>query len=343
MKKFETKLGIWIGVAILFVMFSFYGYQIMFTDNILVDKDDTVLYITNDTDFKTLVKELKKKGILHDELSFSFLAKLMGYQEKVIPGRYELKRNSGNFRVLKMLAKGRQSPVQLTFNNIRTKEELAEKLSKKMMFPKEELFNALNNDSVCKSLGFERETVMCMFIPNTYEVYWNLSVEKFLERMKDEYDKFWTQDRIDLAEKKGLDPIKVSILASIVEAETQKDDEKPRIAGVYLNRLKKGMKLQADPTVKFALQNFELRRILEGHLKTDSPYNTYIYKGLPPGPINLPSVTSLKSVLKAENHQYIFFCADLSKPGYHGFSETFEEHVKMANSYRAGLDKMNIK
>jgi UPF0755 protein len=343
MKKNDKKIGIWVFITTLFVVLSFYAYQILFTDNILIDKEDTEIFIYDDTDFKTLVRNLKSKGILHDELSFSFLAKLIGYQNNVIPGRYVLKKNSSNFTVLKMLAKGRQTPLKLTFNNIRTKEELADKLAKKLKFSKKDFLSAISNDSICKSLGFSLDNILCMFIPNTYEVYWNVPIEKFLERMKNEYDRFWTQSRIEKAEKLGLKPVEVMILASIVEAETQKDDEKARIAGVYLNRLKKGMKLQADPTVKYALKNFELKRILEGHLKTNSPYNTYLYSGLPPGPINLPSIVSIESVLNAEKHNYLFFCADVNRPGYHGFTETFEQHLKMAACYRNNLNKMNIK
>lgn len=182
-----------------------------------------------------------------------------------------------------------------------------------------------------------------MFIPNTYEVYWYQNTESFLDKMFKEYDKFWTVARQEKAKEMGLTPIQVQILASIVEAETNQKSEKPRIAGVYFNRYLKKQKLQADPTVKFALKQFDLKRIYFGHLETDNPYNTYKYVGLPPGPINIPSIVSIESVLNYEKHDYYFFCADLSTPGYHKFAKNFNDHLLIAKEYRTKSDSLKIK
>lgn len=343
MKSITFKAGLLIFVSIIFAMVSFYGYQIMFTANLQVNKPDITLYITKDMDYKAVIDSMKSKRIIHDELSFQFLAKLMGYQDKVVKGRYVIPKNSPNFKILKMLVKGRQTPVKLAINNIRLKEDLAEKIRVKIELSKQEILDALTNDSTCIALGFTKETIMTMFIPNTYEVYWDITISDLMKKMKSEYEIFWTDERKSKAKAIGLSPTEVMIMASIVEAETLKNDEKPRIAGVYLNRLQKGQKLQADPTVKFALGDFEIKRILHGHLETDSPYNTYRYKGLPPGPINLPTISSIDGVLNFEKHDYFFFCADFDKPGYHAFATTFEEHLKYAKSYRDELDERNIR
>ncbi len=343
MKSINFKAGLLIFVSIVFAMVSFYGYQIMFTPNLQVNKESTTLYIYKNMDYKAVLDSLKMKKVIHDELSFQFLAKLMGYQDKVIAGRYVIPGNSPNFKILKMLVKGRQTPVKLAINNVRLKEDLANKISNKLALSSQEILEVLDSDSICKAFGYNNETILSIFIPNTYEVYWDISTIDLLKKMKLEYNLFWSAERVDKAKNINLTLTQVIIVASIVEAETLKDDEKPRIAGVYLNRFWKGQKLQADPTVKFALGDFEIKRILHGHLETDSPYNTYKYKGLPPGPINLPTIASIDAVLNYEKHNYFFFCADFDKPGYHAFATTYEEHLKYAKSYRDELDERNIR
>jgi UPF0755 protein len=229
------------------------------------------------------------------------------------------------------------------FNNVRLKEDLADKISLRLNIQRDSFLMALNDEQVCQKYGFDTSTVMCMFIPNTYEMYWDLTVEKLMDKMFKEYDKFWTVARQQKAEQMGLTKSQVQIIASIVEAETQQNGEKARIAGVYYNRFKKGQKLQADPTVKFALRQFELKRIYFGHLEVDNPYNTYKYKGLPPGPINLPSIKSIDAVLNYEKHNYYFFCADMSNPGFHKFAENFDTHLSIANEYRRKVDSLKIR
>lgn len=344
-KSTSFKAGIIIFTTVIFVVFSFYAYQVMLTPNFQIKKNDksVIFYINKKMDFKAVVDSLKKDQILHDELSFRFLAKLMGYPDKIIPGAYLIEVDDNNLGVLKRLIKGRQNPAKLVFNNIRLKEDLADKISQRMNIQRDSLLMALNDEQVCQRYGFDTATIMCMFIPNTYEMYWDLTVEKFMDKMFKEYDKFWTVVRQQKAEQMGLNKTQVQILASIVEAETQQNGEKSRIAGVYYNRFKKGQKLQADPTVKFALRQFELKRIYFGHLEIDNPYNTYKYKGLPPGPINLPSIKSIDAVLNYEKHNYYFFCADMSNPGFHKFAENFDDHLSIANEYRRKVDSLKIR
>jgi UPF0755 protein len=211
------------------------------------------------------------------------------------------------------------------------------------MFDQEALLEKLNNQGVCKSFGFDNNTIMCMFIPNTYEVYWTISITQFLERMKKEHERFWTSERLNKARELSLSPVEVSILASIVEEETAAYSEYPIVAGLYINRLRKGWLLQADPTVKFAVGDFELRRILNFHLETDSPYNTYKNPGLPPGPIRIPSIAGIDAVLNYTHHNYLFMVAKEDFSGRHNFAVTLSEHNRFAEKYRAALNRNNIR
>lgn len=342
MNFFNFKSALIIFASILVSTFVFYGYQIAFTPNILVnDQKELILFIPEGANFKTVKDSLDKYEVLNDNLSFLFLCKVLGYQEKVKPGRYLLTPNMTNLQSVRMLLNGRQAPIRLTFNTFRLKTDLAKYVGSKLAFSSEEFLNTIENPAFINRYGFESENVMCLFIPNTYDLYWTVGAEKFVARMYDEYQKFWTDERREKAKKQGLSYKEVSILASIVEEETHKEDEKPRVAGVYLNRLRKGMKLQADPTIKFALGDFELKRVT--NLSVDSPYNTYRFKGLPPGPINNPSVSSIDAVLNAETHEYLFFCARPDLSGYHDFSKTFKEHVNYAQTYRGTISEMGIK
>jgi UPF0755 protein len=230
----------------------------------------------------------------------------------------------------------------VTFNTIRSKEELSEKITARLEVRKEQVLALLQDKAYIRKFGFEEETILSMFIPNTYELWWNTSAEGLIDRMHAEYQNFWTEERKQKAESLGLSQQEVSTLASIVQAESQKADERPRIAGVYLNRLRMGMALQADPTLVFAVGDFSLRRILNSHKAIDSPYNTYKYTGLPPGPINLPDVNSLDAVLNAEKHRYLYFCAKEDFSGYHSFAENYAEHLQNANRYQRALNAANI-
>ena len=338
----SLKTGILITVGFFFASFSYYFYQILFTPNLLVGMGDRMLYIHSNAKYMDVADTLKDGGYLVDPLSFSFLAKLTGYQDKVKPGAYRIKANSTNLQVIRMLKNGKQDPVKLTFNNIRLKTDLITLLSKKLEIREPDLEAILNNPDSCAAYGFNPVTVVCMFIPNTYELFWNTSAHALVKRMDREYKKFWTPARLEKAKAIGLSPVQVTVLASITEAETKKADEMPRVAGVYLNRLNRNMQLQADPTVVFAVGDFSIKRVREGHKATDSPYNTYKYLGLPPGPINLPSITALDAALNPEKHDFLFFCAREDFSGYHNFSADFKQHMNNARIYQKALDAANI-
>lgn len=304
-------------------------------------KETVYIRIDKETNYENVVEQLKQANLPSEKI-FRFLSKRMNYSDAVKSGRYAVKNGMNMLDVIRMLRSGKQAPINLTFNNLRTKENLAGRISQQLMMDSIELLNALNDETRIKKLGFDSSNVVAVFIPNTYEVYWDISVNAFLERMKKEYDRFWNPDRKRKADRLGLSPAQVSTLASIVEEEASYADEYPTVAGLYLNRLRKGMKLQADPTVKFAVGDFGLRRILFHHLYTDSPYNTYKYTGLPPGPIRVPSISAIDATLSPETHNYLFMCAKDNLSGRHNFAATHAEHVRNAAAYQRILNNRRI-
>ncbi|MCJ8165867.1 endolytic transglycosylase MltG [Pontibacter sp. E15-1] len=326
----------------LFVSFSYYAYQIVYTSNVDTKDRDTFVLIPTGATYTQAMDSVEATGAIIDKLSMRFMSKLMDYDELVKPGRYKIENGWSNRQLIGALRLGKQTPLNLTFNSIRLRGQLAQKLAANVEASEEEVDSLLNDTAHLQSLGFDTTNIVSMFIPNTYEVYWTTSAPALLERMKTEYDKFWTAERKAKAEKLNLSQQQVSTLASIVQAETIKNDEKPRVAGVYLNRLQKGMLLQADPTVVFGVGDFTIRRVLNVHLRYDSPYNTYMYKGLPPGPINVPNISSIDAVLNPEQHQYIYFCAKEDFSGYHSFAVTQAEHVANARRYQRALTQRNI-
>ncbi|MBC5993544.1 endolytic transglycosylase MltG [Pontibacter cellulosilyticus] len=326
----------------LFVSFSYYAYQIVYTPNVDSKDRDTFVTIPTNATYEQAMDSVEASGAIIDHLSLRFMAKLMDYDQLVKPGRYKLEHGWGNRQLIGVLRSGQQTPVDLTFANIRLRSQLATKLANEIEASEEELDSLLNDEAYLASLGFDTTTIVSMFIPNTYQVYWTTSAPKLMERMKKEYDTFWTAERKAKAEQLGLSQKEVSTLASIVQAETIKNDEKPRVAGVYLNRLQKNMLLQADPTVVFAVRDFTIRRVLNAHLRHQSPYNTYINKGLPPGPINVPTISSIDAVLNPEQHDYIYFCAKEDFSGYHAFARTESEHQANARRFHAALNARKI-
>jgi UPF0755 protein len=247
-----------------------------------------------------------------------------------------------NLQLVRKLRSGQQTPVRVTFNTIRTQEDLAEKISANLEVSKEQFLELLQDSVYIRKFGFEEETIMSVFIPNTYEFWWDTSAEELFERMHKEYQIFWTDARKQKAQDLGLSQQEVSTLASIVQAESQKSDERPKIAGVYLNRLRIGMPLQADPTLVFAAGDFSIKRLTAKQMAIDSPYNTYKYAGLPPGPINLPDINSLDAVLNYEKHSYLYFCAKEDFSGYHSFAVGYDEHLSNARRYQRALNAANI-
>ncbi len=340
----NIKIGLFLSFAVIFTTFSFYFWQIYKTPNLQLEKEESfVLYIPQGATFQSVVDTLKKHDVIHDMVSFRFLSKWKGYQDEVKPGRYVIKPNTPNNAFLERAIEGNQDAVRLTFNNIRLKEDLIRRIGGKFEFGEAKLSEALNSPDLARKYGFDTTTVLSMFLPNTYEIYWTTSVEKFLDRMYSEYQKFWNESRLARAKEIGLTPVQVSILASIVEEEqARKVDERPRVAGLYLNRLRGNMPLQADPTIKFALRDFGIKRILHNQLLVNSPYNTYRNTGLPPGPIRLADLKSLEAVLNYEEHGYTYMCARADLSGYHAFASNYKDHLLNARMYQEELNKLNI-
>ena len=324
--------------------FAFYFWQVYTSPNVNVDGEKTfVLYIPKGSTYPDVLDSLRAHRMIHNEIAFGFMTKRKGYRDNIKAGRYEIPPNASNNTVVSKLMSGTQDPVRLTFNNVRTKEDLARKIGNRLAFDSSVLVEKLNDDSVVHALGFNRATVMNMFLPDTYFIYWTVTPDEFLERMQLEYKKFWNAERLEKSRQINLTPDEVGTLASIVQSETNKKDEMPVVAGVYINRLAVGMPLQADPTVKFAVGDFTLKRILHKHLAVDSPYNTYRNKGLPPGPIALPERAALDAVLNYEKHTYTYFSAKEDFSGYHNFAETFTDHLKNAQRYQTALNQRGIR
>ncbi len=342
-KKSKFYLVLVISSSVLLTSFAFYFYQAFFSPNTLPEKEEPyMLRIPSNATFKMVSDSLYQNDVIQELVSFSFVSKVLGYQEDVKPGLYTVKPRMTNLQLIKMLRSGAQTPVKLTFNNVRTKEDLAEKITRNLEITPDHFMDLLSDSVNIRKFGFEEETIMAMFIPNTYEVWWNVSAESLFDRMYKEYDRFWTAERKDKADRLGLSQNEVSTLASIVQAETQKADERPKVAGVYLNRLKINMALQADPTLVFAVGDFGIKRVLNVHKEIDSPYNTYKYTGLPPGPINLPEISALDAVLNAAEHNYLYFCAKDDFSGYHAFASNFDEHLSNARKYQNALNRAKI-
>jgi len=316
----------------------FYVYQILNVPNILVDKRPTYLYIPVNATFRSVQDSLYNKKIVGDPLSFSFLARLLKYDKMIKPGRYLLQSNMTNVDAIRLLRSGRQEPLEITINNVRLISELGEKICRNLALKPDEFYSALDAFVKKNTMGFTDETILCMFIPNTYEVYWTISGNELVTRMQSEFVKFWNPERKQKAEAIGLTPIKVSVLASLVQAEQLvHPDERPTIAGLYLNRLRIGMKLDSDPTLIFAIGDFSIKRVLNIHKEIDSPYNTYKYGGLPPGPINMPEISSIEAVLDYEKSNYLYMVAKPDFSGYHVFSTNIRDHINNANRYQRAL------
>ena len=275
--------------------------------------------------------------------AFAPLMKHYKYDQRVKPGNYAIRPGDSMRAICLRLLSGNQTPVKLVIPSVRTLDRLAGAVGKQLMTDSAAVMTLLTDKHLLDSLGYTTATAPCMFIPNTYEVYWTMTPEQLVARMLKENKRFWNDSRLAKAKAQGLTPNEVITLASIVDEETAKDDEKPMVAGLYLNRLKRGMLLQADPTVKFALGEFELRRILYAHLQIDSPYNTYKYAGLPPGPIRIPSMSAIESVLGPAKHTYIYMCAKEDFSGYHNFATTLTQHNANARRYQQALNKLGIR
>ena len=320
------------GIAHIYYYFFAQPFQI---------KETTYIYIDRDDDVDSVYTKVMETGNPKQMHGLESLVRYKGYTPKT--GRYAIK-PTDNMRYLhRRLSMGYQTPVRLTIGSVRTLDRMARNASRQLMIDSVEIATLFADTAFIHKLGYTKETLPALFIPNTYEVYWDMSAEDFMARMQKEHKAYWNAERMKKAEAIGLTPIEVATLASIVEEETAVNAEKPMVAGLYINRLKKGMLLQADPTVKFSMGDFELRRILYKHLETDSPYNTYKYAGLPPGPIRVPSYQGLESVLNYAKHNYIYMCAKEDFSGTHNFAVTSAQHGANARRYQQALNKRGIR
>lgn len=317
--------------------YQLYGY--IFNENV---KSDYVLLISDEDTFETIFDRLEKDKVLMNYKAFKWVAKKKKYEDFIRPGRYQLKKDMNTNELVNMLRSGAQQPVDITFNNVRFKEDLAGKVSKYIQADSLSLLALFSDVTQIEAWGFTPENYRAMYIPNTYEMYWTTSAEEFARRMNEEYQRFWNEDRKKKAALIGLTPEEISILASIVQSETIKKDELKRVAGLYVNRLKRGILLQADPTVKYAVGNFSLRRVLNKHLEIESPYNTYKYAGLPPGPICFPAINSIDAVLDYEQHKFVYMCSKEDFSGYHNFAKTLRQHNRNAKRYHNALNERKI-
>ena len=339
------KIGIAVAVVLIlgFLGYYFIGRAI-WSNNINISGESKEIFISGGASFEDVVNILKDSSIIKSEATFRTAASLMRYnKEKVPAGRYEILSNWSNQQLISKLRSGNQDAQKVVINNIRTIYDLAGKAARYFETDSIGFLTYLKNPTISAGLGYTQDDFLTMFIPNTYEMFWTTTPEKFVARMKKEHDTFWTEERENKIKQHNLDKKQAYIVASIVEKESNYDPERPTIAGVYLNRLKAGEKLQADPTVVFATGEFTLQRVLFSHLKIDSPYNTYMYSGLPPGPICMPSVSSLNAVINAEDHEYMFVCAKPDNSGIHAFARDYGEHQKNAAAFSAWLNSLNIK
>ncbi|WP_290540793.1 endolytic transglycosylase MltG [Alistipes sp.] len=302
---------------------------------------DRNLYVSRGAGYGQVVDSLLTQ--IKHRRAFEAYARRIDLAASFKPGHYVLRRGMSVIQIARMLKLGMQTPVRVTINNVRIPAQLAQKLARQIDADSTAIMQALTSKELAAEVGFDSVTLFSMFIPDSYEFYWTVTPEEFVKRMKREYDRFWTRDRDARRQRSGLSRLEVMTLASIVSEETRKGDEMARVAGVYINRLNRGIKLQADPTVKYAMQDFGLRRILYRHLKYDSPYNTYVNKGLPPSPICMPGKNAIDAVLNYEEHDYIFFCARLEFDGYHNFATTLREHNRNARAYSDELNRRKIK
>lgn len=341
MKK-EVRKILFAALAVPVIVVVYLTY-VFFAPNIFPNKEtETFVCIPENTSFEDVVKLIKNESRVWDSYSLRLTAKIFDYDKNIRSGRYALKKGMNNFALIRNLRSGRQVPLRLTFNNIRTKEQLAGRLSSQLMTDSLTFLKLLNNSQFLSQYGLNPDNSIVIFIPNTYEVFWNIKPEKLFNRMYREYLKFWNEERKQKAASIPLTPIEVSILASIVEEESNKSYEQPIIAGVYINRLKNKMPLQADPTIKFAWKDFSLKRIRGQHLQINSPFNTYKFQGLPPGPIRLPSPQVIDAVLNYSHHSYLYMCAKETLNGEHNFATTHAEHLINARKYQRALNERQI-
>ncbi|MEN8203151.1 MAG: endolytic transglycosylase MltG [Bacteroidota bacterium] len=336
-----SMLLVFLGMIIM-VIVVYKLYARVYVPNVKLSAGHELFYVPTGSDFEYVIDQLEEQGIIESRKSFRWVAIKKGYDKSVKPGRYKIRNGQSNNELANMLRSGKQDPVMVVFNNVRSLAHVAGKVSHYLEKDSAEFADWFSDPELPAKYGFEASGFTSMFVPETYEFFWTTSPEDFTERMKKEYEKFWSGERDRKAKKLDMSREEVVTLASIVDEETLYDDENSKVAGVYINRLEQGIPLQADPTLKFALGDFTRQRILNGDKKVDSPYNTYMHKGLPPGPISIPSVSAIDGVLDYEDHRFIYFCAKADFSGYHSFARSYSQHKKNAREYQRALNQRRI-
>lgn len=334
-----------IGTVLLILVISLSRFYLFITSpNVtLHGKPSVYFYIHSGSTFDSVRTNLYKNRYITKRNSFEWTASRMHYGSKIKAGRYRLTEGMNNRQLINMLRAGLQEPVRVIINGARSKEEIAGIISRQLEPDSLKILRLLNDSSFLRRFGLTPVTVFSLFIPDTYEMYWNSSAANFFLRMYREYKRFWYGYRQKKSDSLGFSIPEIVTLASIIEKETNLVSEKPIIAGVYMNRLKKHIPLQADPTILFALDDYSIKRVLNKHLEIKSPYNTYKYPGLPPGPICIPSISSIDAVLNYSNHSYLYFCAKEDFSGSHNFETNLSDHNRNARRYQEALNKLNIK
>ena len=341
MKRINAKIYLW-GSAAVVLLIAGFTYCYLFSGLSKSAKTEYV-YIDSDDTQDSVFSKIHPIANAIPMSGFSTLARHSGYADHIRTGRYAIHPGEGALMVFRHLKNGQQTPVSLTIPEVRTIDRLAGALARKLMLDSADVAIHLSDSAYCARWGYDTATVAALFVPNTYDIYWNVGLDRLMERLEKENQKFWNDERRGKAEAMGMTPVEVATMASIIDEETANNAEKPMIAGMYYNRLKAGMPLQADPTIKFALKDFALRRIYHKLLYIDSPYNTYRYEGLPPGPIKIASIAGIDAVLNHVEHDYLYMCAKEDFSGTHNFARTYQEHLQNAARYTKALNERGIK
>lgn len=341
MKRINAKIYLW-GSAAVVLLIAGFTYCYLFSGLSKSAKTEYV-YIDSDDTQDSVFSKIHPIANAIPMSGFSTLARHSGYADHIRTGRYAIHPGEGALMVFRHLKNEQQTPVSLTIPEVRTIDRLAGALARKLMLDSADVAIHLSDSAYCARWGYDTATVAALFVPNTYDIYWNVGLDRLMERMEKENQKFWNDERRGKAEAMGMTPVEVATMASIIDEETANNAEKPMIAGMYYNRLKAGMPLQADPTIKFALKDFALRRIYHKLLYIDSPYNTYRYEGLPPGPIKIASIAGIDAVLNHVEHDYLYMCAKEDFSGTHNFARTYQEHLQNAARYTKALNERGIK
>lgn len=339
-KKKKSRSGLY--VALIILVIGLFGVYKVFGPNTGSFTQGEYLYLHTGSDYEKLKAELLAGGFVSDMVSFDLLAKQAKIPEHIHPGKYKIKSGMSNYNMIRMLRSGRQTAVRIVINRLRRKQDFVYLLSSSLEADSVALNQLLNDASYLSQFGLDTNTAMCAVMPDTYDFFWNISADNAFRKIAKKYTRFWDARRKQQAQEHGITPVQAIIIASIVDEETNVTEDKPKIASVYLNRVEKGMRLQADPTVKFAVGDFTIRRISGPMLQNTSPYNTYLYAGLPPGPICTPSVGSIEAVLQAPKTTYLYFCAMEDFSGRSAFASTYEEQMKNARAYQQALNARGI-